>query len=185
VEIEQEGCCSARLAAHFVEQPAGTTENSEEGGSLFREGESRRGAAWGADHGGNEAPAGFHGRVGRREQLGALACWGRGKQGRVFSWPDREKQGRGNAVQGAVTTGRRWSSVCDKGVSAMGKKGREEAELERGAGFLRGVHCRGIRPWRAPGRGRARPRQEQGRGGRCCCWAPARGRRKEALRREE
>jgi hypothetical protein len=26
----------------------------------------------------------------RREQQGALACWGRGKQGRVFSW----KQGR-------------------------------------------------------------------------------------------
>jgi hypothetical protein len=31
VEIEQEGYCSARLAAHFVEQPAGTTTNSEEG----------------------------------------------------------------------------------------------------------------------------------------------------------
>jgi hypothetical protein len=28
------GCCSARLAAHFDEQPAGTTMNSEEGGSL-------------------------------------------------------------------------------------------------------------------------------------------------------
>jgi hypothetical protein len=31
VEIEREGCCSAWLAAHFVEQPAGTTKNSEEG----------------------------------------------------------------------------------------------------------------------------------------------------------
>jgi hypothetical protein len=30
------GCCIARLAAHFVEQPAGTTEDSEEGGSLLR-----------------------------------------------------------------------------------------------------------------------------------------------------
>jgi hypothetical protein len=39
----------------------------------------------------------------------------------------------------------------------------------RGAGFLRDVHGRGIRPWRAPGRGRAQPRQAQGRGGRCCC----------------
>jgi hypothetical protein len=53
------------------------------------------------------------------------------------------------------------------------RHGRKELSSERGAGFLRGVHCRGIRPWRAPGRGRARPRQEQGRGGRCCCWAPA------------
>jgi hypothetical protein len=35
VEIEREDCCSARLAAHFVEQPAGTTTNSEEGGSLL------------------------------------------------------------------------------------------------------------------------------------------------------
>ena len=35
VENELEGCCSARLAAHFVEQPAGTTTNSEEGGSLL------------------------------------------------------------------------------------------------------------------------------------------------------
>jgi hypothetical protein len=42
------------------------------------------------------------------------------------------KQGRGNAVQGAVTAGQRWSSVCNRGLSAMGKKGREEAELERG-----------------------------------------------------
>jgi hypothetical protein len=32
---EERCCCSARLAAHFVEQPAGTTENSEEWGSLF------------------------------------------------------------------------------------------------------------------------------------------------------
>jgi hypothetical protein len=32
VEIEREGCCSARLAAHFDEQPAGTMENNEEGG---------------------------------------------------------------------------------------------------------------------------------------------------------
>jgi hypothetical protein len=39
----------------------------------------------------------------------------------------------------------------------------------RGAGFLRDVHGRGIRPWRAPGRGQAQPRQAQGRGGRCCC----------------
>lgn len=39
----------------------------------------------------------------------------------------------------------------------------------RGAGFLRDVHGRGIRPWRAPGRGRAQPWQAQGRGGRCCC----------------
>jgi hypothetical protein len=31
VEIEREVCCSALLAAHFVEQPTGTTENSEEG----------------------------------------------------------------------------------------------------------------------------------------------------------
>jgi hypothetical protein len=45
-------------------------ENSEEGGSLFGEGESRRGAARGAGHGGNGAPAGFHGRVGHREQQG-------------------------------------------------------------------------------------------------------------------
>jgi hypothetical protein len=29
------GCCIARLAAHFVEHPAGTTTNSEEGGSLL------------------------------------------------------------------------------------------------------------------------------------------------------
>jgi hypothetical protein len=50
VEIEQEGCRSARLAAHFVEQPTGTTTNIEEGGSLFGEGESRRGAARGAGH---------------------------------------------------------------------------------------------------------------------------------------
>jgi hypothetical protein len=35
VEIEREGCCSARLAAYFVEQPVGTTTNSEEGGSLL------------------------------------------------------------------------------------------------------------------------------------------------------
>jgi hypothetical protein len=47
VENEREGCCSARLAAHFDEQPAGTMENSEEGDSLFGEGEkgARR---WGA-----------------------------------------------------------------------------------------------------------------------------------------
>jgi hypothetical protein len=95
VEIEREGCCSARLAAHFAKQPVGTIENSEEEDSLFGEGESRRGAAWGAGHGGNGAPAGFHGRVGRREQQGALACWGRGKLGRVFSWPDRENRGEG------------------------------------------------------------------------------------------
>jgi hypothetical protein len=59
VENELEGCCSARLAAHFAEQPAGTTTSSEEGGSLFGEGESRRGAARGAGHGGNGALAGF------------------------------------------------------------------------------------------------------------------------------
>jgi hypothetical protein len=29
------GCCSARLAAHFDKQPAGTTTNREEGGSLL------------------------------------------------------------------------------------------------------------------------------------------------------
>jgi hypothetical protein len=28
-------CCSAQLAAHFAKQPAGTTTNSEEGGSLL------------------------------------------------------------------------------------------------------------------------------------------------------
>jgi hypothetical protein len=43
VENEQEGCCSARLAAHFDEQLAGTTENSEEGGSLFCEGREEDG----------------------------------------------------------------------------------------------------------------------------------------------
>jgi hypothetical protein len=47
VEIEQEGCCSAQLATHFVEQPAGTTVNNEEGGSLFGEG-SRAEALHGA-----------------------------------------------------------------------------------------------------------------------------------------
>jgi hypothetical protein len=52
------------------------------------------------------------------------------------------------------------------------RHGRKELNSERGAGFLRSVHCRGIWPWRAPSRGRARPWQEQGRGGRCCCWAP-------------
>jgi hypothetical protein len=51
MEIEREGCCNARLAAHFVEQPVDTTTNSEEGGSLFGEGESCRGAARGAGHG--------------------------------------------------------------------------------------------------------------------------------------
>jgi hypothetical protein len=51
VENEREGCCSARLAAHFDEQPAGTTENSEEGGSLFGEGESSRGTTRGIGHG--------------------------------------------------------------------------------------------------------------------------------------
>jgi hypothetical protein len=35
VENELEGCCSARLAAHFDKQSAGTTTNSEEGGSLL------------------------------------------------------------------------------------------------------------------------------------------------------
>jgi hypothetical protein len=35
VDIEREGCCSARLAVHFAEQPAGTTTNSEEGVSLL------------------------------------------------------------------------------------------------------------------------------------------------------
>jgi hypothetical protein len=28
-----------------------------------------------------------------------------------------------------------------------------ETKRRKGAGFLRGVHCRGIRPWHAPGRG--------------------------------
>jgi hypothetical protein len=45
VENEREGCFSAWLAAHFDEQPAGTTENSEEGGSMFGEGEPSRGVA--------------------------------------------------------------------------------------------------------------------------------------------
>jgi hypothetical protein len=94
------GCCIARLAAHFVEQPAGTTENSEQGGSLFVEGESRRGAAWGADHGGNGAPAGFHGSVGRREQQGALACWE--EENREGRFPGRTRKSRGAMGVGAV-----------------------------------------------------------------------------------
>jgi hypothetical protein len=55
VEIEREGCCSARLAAHFVEQPAGTTTNSEEGGLLLEflgvHGSSTRPAARAPDRG--------------------------------------------------------------------------------------------------------------------------------------
>jgi hypothetical protein len=167
------GCCSARLAAHFDEQPAGTTENNEEGGSLFGERESRRGAARGANHGGNGAPTGFHGRVGRRDQQGALACWeednregrfpgrtgkSRGAMGgeellrRHGHGPRRGrpkgllrdqggKQGRGKAMQGAVTAGRRWSSVCNRGGSArdlhfeqsMQRRSRGKNGIGRGA----------------------------------------------------
>ena len=41
------GCCSARLAVHFDEQPAGTPENSEEGARCLGRGshaEALRGA---------------------------------------------------------------------------------------------------------------------------------------------
>jgi hypothetical protein len=41
------------------------------------------------------------------------------------------KQGRGNTVQGAVTAGRRWSSVCNRG----GARSWEE----EGVGLHRGV----------------------------------------------
>jgi hypothetical protein len=57
VEIEREGCCSARLAAHFVEQPAGTTTNNEEGARCWFSME--------------ENAARWIERAGRREQQGA------------------------------------------------------------------------------------------------------------------
>jgi hypothetical protein len=59
VENEREGCCSAWLAAHFVEQPAGTMKNSEEGFTAVRRGGRRKkmeqgGALFGRSDGGAE-----------------------------------------------------------------------------------------------------------------------------------
>jgi hypothetical protein len=52
VENEWEGCYSARLAAYFIEQPMGTTENSEEGFIAVRRGGRRERRYLGARMGG-------------------------------------------------------------------------------------------------------------------------------------
>jgi hypothetical protein len=65
------------------------------------------------------------------------------------------KQGRGNAVQGAMTAGRRWSSVCNRGGSATARagKGRLVVGLGRGQGRrrhggLRASSCIASSTWR-------------------------------------
>jgi hypothetical protein len=86
------------------------------------------------------------------------------------------KQGRGNAVQGAVTAGRRWSSVCNRGGSAMGKKGeggRERRSWERRKGrcsfLLPNATEKGRAPWATASPDQRRCRAHGGE--ELGCWA--------------
>jgi hypothetical protein len=102
VEIEREGCCSARLAAHFVEQPAGTTKNSKEGFNAVRRGGRRakngtgRGTVWALGWGMEQRCS------------GSRACHG--------------ACARAQGILGVVAAGRSWSSAATEGGLDHGEK---------------------------------------------------------------
>jgi hypothetical protein len=160
VEIEWECCCSARLAAHFAEQPAGTTTNSEEGGSLL----VFHGRKWGAldrESWAQGTARGVHGggRSGHGMLLLAalrrIATTGKKSRGAELLGADHgDKNNRG--VKKGKGHGGRWR-----------RHGRGRAELLLGhgkEGSSQGVACREM--WRARGAGRRRaprhgwPREE-------------------------
>jgi hypothetical protein len=139
VEIEREGCCSAQLAAHFAEQPAGTMENSEEGGSLFGEGESRRGAArghqpwrkwsscWFPWESRAQGTAGCFGVLGKRETRKGVFLAGQGKTGarerragRRDCWPEMEfglqQRGVGHGEEGEGRSRAREGEEAEEGA---------------------------------------------------------------------
>jgi hypothetical protein len=82
------GCCIARLAAHFVEQPAGTTKNSEEGAPccrpalLRRSVDAARGGPSTSVDGGQGFVSGAETMEGERATAGEVVARPRQEQGR-------------------------------------------------------------------------------------------------------
>jgi hypothetical protein len=82
------GCCIARLAAHFVEQPAGTTEDSEEGAPccepalLRRSVDAARGGSSTSVDGGEGFVSGAETMEGERATAGEVVAQPRQEQGR-------------------------------------------------------------------------------------------------------
>jgi hypothetical protein len=183
VEIEREGCCSARLAAYFVEQPAGTMENSEEGFTAVRRGGRKKkmeqgGALFGCSDGGWSSAVVDLGRVmglvlARRESsvpwllAGALVdeelC-----PGRHLPRGGREGEGRlamelllglGAMAEGAWNRQPAAGCRCRKAGRKKGARGfllHEGEGAESSAATMAGPWSRGKRRGRRPCGGRSR-----------------------------
>jgi hypothetical protein len=132
------GCCIARLAAHFVEHIASIN-------GARRSSTQARGWSSGAEH---PPWQGRRARLGEEEQgLAAMdgegaAAWRHGhgpRRGRPKELLRDQggKQGRGNAVQGAVTAGQRWSSVRNRGGSATARAGKGRLRASGRGGWSR------------------------------------------------